>query len=198
MTLLQVPLSAISGIINLFASTGLWRGSGVDYNTTCQEIAASVSSASNVYYYGSPQFEQDTENWSFTNSQNSTCSFEPANAEDVGIALQILVKDQTPFAVKGGGHSPNPGFSSTLGVQIAMRLFSEVVYDENAQTVTFGMGLVWEDVYSALLQYNVTVVGGRSFGVGVGGFVLGGGYSFVSNEYGLSVDNIVSLELVLP
>ncbi|KAG2359542.1 FAD-binding domain-containing protein [Suillus spraguei] len=198
MTLLQVPLSVISGLINLFTSTGLWTGSGVDYNATCQEIAASVSSASNVYYYGSPQFGNDTANWSFTNSQNSTCSFEPANAQDVGIALQILGVNRTPFGVKGGGHSPNPGFSSTLGVQIAMRLFSEVVYDQNAQTVTFGMGLVWEDVYSALLQYNVTVVGGRSFGVGVGGFVLGGGYSFISNEYGLSVDNIVSLELVLP
>ncbi|KAG2063980.1 FAD dependent oxidoreductase [Suillus decipiens] len=193
--LLEVPLSAISGLIGLFVSTGLWRA---DYNATCSEIAASVSSASKVHYNGSSRFGENTENWSFTNSQISACSFEPANAQDVGIALQLLAKNRTPFAVRGGGHSPNPGFSSTPGVQIAMRSFSEVVYDQDAQTVTFGMGLVWEDVYSALIQYNVTVVGGRSFGVGVGGFILGGGYSFLSNEYGLSVDNIVSLELVLP
>ncbi|KAG2063990.1 FAD-binding domain-containing protein [Suillus decipiens] len=196
MTLLQVPLAAISGIIGLFAPTRLWPGRP-DYKITCHEIATSVSSASNVYYAGI-QFKDDFENWSQTNTEIPACSFEPANVQDVGIALKLLAKDQTPFAIRGGGHSANPGFSSTPGVLIAMRLFSQVVYDQNAQTATIGMGLIWDDVYSALGQYNVTVVGGRSSGVGVGGFVLGGGYSYLSNEYGMSVDNIVSLELVMP
>ncbi|KAG2359547.1 FAD-binding domain-containing protein [Suillus spraguei] len=195
MTLLQGPFAAISGLIGLFASTGL---QSTNYNATCQAIAASVSSASKVYYNGSSEYNDDIDNWATTNTENSACSFEPANAQDVGIALQLLAKDQTPFAVKGGGHSANSGFSSTPGVQIAMTQFSEVVYDESAQTATIGMGLVWKDVYSALEQYNVIVVGGKSSSVGVGGFVLGGGYSYLSNEYGLSVDNIVSFELVMP
>ncbi|KAG2068762.1 FAD-binding domain-containing protein [Suillus decipiens] len=195
MTLLSVPLAAISGLIGLFTSIGV---QSTDYNATCQAIAASVSSASKVYYSGSSEYNDDIDNWATTNTEDSACSFEPANAQDVGIALQLLAGYQTPFAVKGGGHSANPGFSSTPGVQIALVSFSEVVYDESAQTATIGMGLVWKDVYSALAQYNVTVVGGKSSSVGVGGFVLGGGYSYLSNEYGLSVDNIVSFELVMP
>ncbi|KAG2359546.1 FAD-binding domain-containing protein [Suillus spraguei] len=173
-------------------------GLSPNYRSTCNDIAASVSSASNVYFEGSSHFANGVENWSMTNTEIPACSFEPVNAQDVGIALGLLAHDQTPFAVRGGGHSPNPGFSSTPGVLIAMTSFSGVVYDQNTQTATIGMGLVWDDVYSALEQYNMTVVGGRSSGVGVGGFVLGGGYSYLSNEYGLSVDNIVSLELVMP
>lgn len=88
-----------------------------------------------------------------------------ADLENFNVSLQI----------KGGGHSANPGFSSTEGVHIAMSRFSEVVYDSTAQTATIGAGLVWDDVYEALEPHGVNVVGGRVTGVGVAGFTLGGG-----------------------
>ena len=77
--------------------------------------------------------------------------------------------------VKSGGHTSNPGFSSTPGVQIALYSFSGVAYDASAQTATIGVGLIWDDVYTELEQYGVTVVGPKSPGVGIGGVVLGGG-----------------------
>ncbi|KAG1860272.1 FAD dependent oxidoreductase [Suillus subalutaceus] len=195
MLLPVLSFTVISGLIGLSASTELRRA---DYTATCQKIAAAVSPASKVYYSGSPQYIDDNEHWATTGSQPSACSFEPVNAQDIGIALQLLGEDQTPFAVKSGGHSVNAGFSSTPGVQIALFSFSQVIYDSDAQTATIGMGLIWDDVYSQLQQYNVTVVGGKNTGVGIGGIVLGGGYSYLSNQYGLSVDNIVSFELVMP
>ncbi|KAG2144148.1 FAD dependent oxidoreductase [Suillus bovinus] len=195
MTLLSsLSFTVISGLIGLSASTELQKA---EYTVTCHEIAAAVSFASKVYYSGgcrSPQYTKDNDHWASSNSQFSACSFEPANAQD----LQILAKNQTPFAVKSGGHSANPGFSSTPGVQIALFSFSEVVYDANDQTATIGMGLIWDNVYSELDQYGVTVVGAKTTGVGVGGIVLGGGYSYLSNQHGLSVDNVVSFELVMP
>jgi hypothetical protein len=77
--------------------------------------------------------------------------------------------------VRSGGHTANSGFSSTPGVQIALFQFSEIVYDADAQTATIGMGLIWDNVYSELDKYGVTVVGAKTTGVGVGGTVLGGG-----------------------
>ena len=82
--------------------------------------------------------------------------------------------------MRGGGHSSNPGFSSTPGVQIALYRFSEIVYNETSQTVDVGAGLIWDEVYAALEPYAVNVVGGRVTGVGVAGFTLGGGlYCFI-------------------
>lgn len=117
--------------------------------------------------------------------------------------------------MKGGGHASNPDFSSTLGVQITMSRFSEVVYDEAQKTVTFGAGLIWDDVYAALAPHGVNVLGGRVTGVGVAGFILGGGarsgyrgglllmhnvigYSWKTNQYGLTIDSVVNFELVKP
>lgn len=71
----------------------------------------------------------------------------------------------------------NPGFSSTTGVHIAMSRFSEVAYDEEHQTVILGAGLIWDDVYAALAPHKVSVLGARVTGIGVAGFILGGGMS---------------------
>lgn len=69
----------------------------------------------------------------------------------------------------------NVGFSSTTGVHIAMSRFKQVEYNAQRQEVVIGAGLIWDDVYAALDPLNVTVAGGRASGVGVAGFILGGG-----------------------
>ncbi|CAF1156380.1 unnamed protein product [Adineta steineri] len=112
--------------------------------------------------------------------------------------MKIIGKNRVPFGIKSGGHSLNPGFSSTGGIQISMQCFNKVAYNSTTQTVDVGPGLVWDDVYQQLQPYNVTVVGGRVSNVGVGGFLLGGGYGWKSNQYGLSIDNILEYELVTP
>ncbi|KAG6834621.1 hypothetical protein H0H93_008524, partial [Arthromyces matolae] len=109
-----------------------------------------------------------------------------------------MCQTRTPFAVKGGGHASNPGFSSTTGVHISMSRFSEVTYDATSQTAVIGAGLIWDDVYTALAPYGVNVVGGRVTGVGVAGFTLGGGYSWLTNQHGLTIDTVVAFELVKP
>ena len=98
-----------------------------------------------------------------------------------------------------------------------MAQFNTLTYDADANTATIGSGLTWDQVYSQLDEYNVTVVGGRVGGVGkfsiisnllrsrcnavVGlgiGLTLGGGYSWKSQQYGLSIDTILSFEIVVP
>ncbi|KAF1951770.1 hypothetical protein CC80DRAFT_597222 [Byssothecium circinans] len=64
-------------------------------------------------------------------------------------------------------------------------------------TVRVGPGNDWEDVHNALKGTNVTVVGGRIGEVGVGGYVVGGGLSFLSAQYGWAANNIVEFEVVL-
>ncbi|KAI0773004.1 FAD-binding domain-containing protein [Trametes elegans] len=179
------------------------RGSGAD--AVCDEISKAISSASSVHWPGSSwlsgsdqQYAKDIEHWATSSAQDAACSVEPGTAEDVGTILRILWKNKTPFAVKGGGHTYNPGFSSTKGVQIAMYRFSEVKYDSDANVAEVGAGLIWDEVYEALEPYAVNVVGGRVTGVGVAGFTLGGGYSWKTNRLGLTVDNLTGFELVLP
>ncbi|PPQ72040.1 hypothetical protein CVT24_008081 [Panaeolus cyanescens] len=168
------------------------------FDPVCAEIAAEISSASDVYYPGHLKYIKGIGHWASSSTQNSKCVVEPGTAADISIILGILGDTRTPFAVKGGGHGTNPGWSSTTGVHISMYRFSAVDYDAPSQTVQVGAGLIWDDVYAALEPYNVNVVGGRVPGVGVAGFALGGGYSWKTNQYGLTVDTITAFELVTP
>jgi FAD/FMN-containing dehydrogenase len=98
-----------------------------------------------------------------------------------------------------------------------MARFRRVIYDSVQGTARIGAGLDWDSVYEALEPHGVTVVGGRVPGVGVAGFTLGGGlstrspmilemfklrscsgYSWKSNQHGLSLDNVLEYALVLP
>jgi FAD/FMN-containing dehydrogenase len=64
-----------------------------------------------------------------------------------------------------GGHTINPGFSSTEGIHIYTGMFSQVAYDAASGTATIGTGLIWDEVYQQLQEHNVTVLGGRENGV---------------------------------
>lgn len=188
-------------LYNLLAPTVLAKPIPETINSglsVCAHIAKAVSPASDVYYAGHPLYYKDIHHWSSISTQFPLCTVEPGTSEDVASILRIVGSTRTPFAVMGGGHATNPGFSSTTGVHIAMYRFSEVTYDSASETATIGAGLVWDDVYEALEPHGVNVIGGRVTGVGVAGFTLGGGYSWKSNQHGLTMDTVTKYELVKP
>ncbi|KAJ7027714.1 FAD-binding domain-containing protein [Mycena alexandri] len=164
----------------------------------CTKIQRAVSAASAVFYPGSANYTAGNAHWVSSSTQSSACTVEPGTGADVSVILQLLGSTKTPFAVKGGGHITNVGFSSTTGVQISMTRFSSVTYDKKSQTADIGPGLIWDDVYAALEPHGVIVAGGRVSGVGVAGFTLGGGYSWLTNQVGLTVDTVTAFELVKP
>ncbi|KAF5337654.1 hypothetical protein D9758_013012 [Tetrapyrgos nigripes] len=189
-----VPVVAATFIISALA--GVSSAQSPAYNGICEQISGSISAGSGVYYKPDRLYRKGIEHFMTSSEQESSCVVEPGNTDDLGKIITILGSTRTPFAVKGGGHCSNPNGSSTEGVQIAMYRFSDVNYNANAQTVEIGTGLIWDDVYNVLIPQGVNVVGGRTSGVGVAGFTLGGGYSWLTNQYGLTVDTVVSFELV--
>lgn len=88
--------------------------------------------------------------------------------------VRHLTKQNIPFAIRSGGHSPSP-FAANIdnGVLIDMSLFNHTQYNPSKNVATVGAGGRWLGVYNELDRYNVTVVGGRVVDVGVGGLILG-------------------------
>jgi FAD/FMN-containing dehydrogenase len=56
-----------------------------------------------------------------------------------------------------------------------MSNFNHLHWDREKETIDIGAGLRWDHVYDYLNPQGYTVVGGRVRGVGVAGFILGGG-----------------------
>ncbi|KAF9518739.1 hypothetical protein BS47DRAFT_1358611 [Hydnum rufescens UP504] len=178
--------AALSSFLPLSLLTPRLGDSSQSYNATCKHIARSISYASDVYYPGSLNFINGTQHWVPSSSQVSACSVEPGTVQDVSAII------------RSGGHATTLGFSSTLGVIINLIRLNSLTYDPVSSTATLGTGLTWDQVYQKLEPYEVNVVGGRTIGIGIGGLVLGGGYSWLSNRHGLSIDTVTGFELVLP
>ncbi|KAM3065246.1 hypothetical protein ACMFMF_011187 [Clarireedia jacksonii] len=127
------------------------------------------------------------------------CVVSPASTEEVSLMMKVISFLQTPFAVRSGGHSPNPDFSSigSSGVLISTSNLNAITVSPDNSVASIGPGQRWGAVYEALDPYGVSVVGGRIPQVGVAGLILGGGLSHFSSEYGLAADNVKNFEVVL-
>lgn len=80
---------------------------------------------------------------------------------------------------------------------IDLSLLNSTTHDDDKDLASLGAGARWASVYKTLYEQGVTVVGGRDGGVGVGGFLQGGGYSFYTGRMGFGCDNVVNYEIVL-
>ena len=100
----------------------------------------------------------------------------PASTQDVSKTLKIVSFFQTKFAVRSGGHSPNPGWSSIEkpGVLIDLKKLNQITVSADKSVASLGPAGRWGDVFAALDPYGVSVIGGRIPQVGVGGLILGG------------------------
>ena len=74
---------------------------------------------------------------------------------------------------------------------------NQVTLSADGKTADIGPGNRWSDVAMALQPTGKIVVGGRLGGVGVGGYLLGGGLSFLSSQHGLACDTIVDYTVVI-
>lgn len=93
-------------------------------------------------------------------------------------------------------HTPFHG-AATLDDGIVIDLSdmpSEGLKDDRS-VVTVSPAVKWDELYEQLDPLNLTVVGGRVAGVGVGGLVLGCGISYVSARHGFACDNVENFQV---
>ncbi|KAL4875230.1 6-hydroxy-D-nicotine oxidase [Aspergillus karnatakaensis] len=137
--------------------------------------------------------------WSQTCWQPAACYVQLRSADEVSTALEILRDTRLRFAIRSGGHNPNPGFNSTgeKGVVLDISGLQTRKLSNDRSIARIGAGNKWGDVYAWLEREGLSVVGGRDPEVGMG-FLLGGGLGALPNLYGLGADCVENFEVPLP
>jgi hypothetical protein len=82
-------------------------------------------------------------------------------------------------------------------VCIDLSKMRKVVVNPEKKSITAEGGALWADVDSAGDEHGLATVGGTVNHTGIGGLTLGGGYGWLSGAYGLTIDNLLEVELVL-
>ncbi|MFH8410486.1 FAD-dependent oxidoreductase [Streptomyces sp. NPDC018019] len=122
-----------------------------------------------------------------------------SSTEQVVGAVQQAVRDGKRIAVRSGGHCfENFVDDPAVRVLIDTSPMRAVRYDAARRAFAVEPGALLGEVYRALfLGWGVSIPAGATAEVGVGGHVLGGGYGTLSRRYGLSVDHLYAVEVVV-
>ena len=101
------------------------------------------------------------------------------------------------LAIRGGGHSV-PGFGTLDGgLVIDLSKMNGVRVDPVRKVARVGGGSTWGDVDHATYPFGLAVPGGIISTTGVGGLTLGGGIGYLTRSVGLSIDSLLSADVVL-
>jgi FAD/FMN-containing dehydrogenase len=118
-----------------------------------------------------------------------------ANAGDVIAAVDHARETGADLAIRGGGHSV-PGFGTCDGVVIDLSGMRSVRVDPAARTARAEGGATWGDFNAATGAFGLATTGGIISTTGVAGLTLGGGIGYLTRGHGLSLDNLISADVV--
>ncbi len=120
----------------------------------------------------------------------------PVDAADVASVIGFAREEGLEIAVRSGGHSAAAHSTTATGVVVDLRDMHEIAIDSATLTVRAQTGLAAVDLTSAVGREGMVIGFGDTGSVGIGGITLGGGIGYLSRKYGMTIDNLLEVELV--
>ncbi|TDP97999.1 FAD-binding oxidoreductase [Labedaea rhizosphaerae] len=119
------------------------------------------------------------------------------DSADVIAAVGFARAGGLELAVRGGGHHA-AGFGVwDDALVIDLSLMRSTTVDPQRHTVRVDAGCTWGDVDHATVAFGMATPSGFLASTGVAGLTLGGGIGYLSRRFGLTVDNLLSADVVL-
>ena len=119
------------------------------------------------------------------------------DAADVMAVVAATRDSGLDLAIRGGGHSV-PGFGTVEdGLVLDLSRMNNVWVDPDKKIARVGGGATWGDLDHATYPFGLAAPGGIISTTGVGGLTLGGGLGYLTRSVGLTIDSLLSADVVL-
>jgi FAD/FMN-containing dehydrogenase len=120
-----------------------------------------------------------------------------ADVADVIATVGFARERGMDLAVRGGGHNGAGLGSVDDGLVLDLSSMKGIRVDPIARTVRVEGGCTWAEVDHATHAFGLAVPSGTVASTGVSGLTLGGGVGYLSRKYGLTIDSLLSADIVL-
>jgi FAD/FMN-containing dehydrogenase len=170
-------------------------GPGVPLEVSAVEALASTLRGE-LIRRGDRTYNEHRGVWNGSISRHPTLIARCAGVADVVEAVRFARSHGLLVAVRGGGHS-YPGLSvCDGGMVIDLSLMKGVRVDPEARTVRAQAGLVLGELDREAQAFGLAVPAGFISHTGLAGLTLGGGIGFFMRKFGLTIDNLLSVDLI--
>jgi len=134
--------------------------------------------------------------WNLSADQQPAAVALPETAEDVQAVVRWSRKRGLRIAPQGTGHNALPLGSLAHTVLLKTERMRGVEIDPSARRARVEAGVLWGEVSDAAAEHGLAALAGSSADVGVVGYSLGGGVSWLGRRYGLAANSVTAIELV--
>jgi FAD/FMN-containing dehydrogenase len=134
--------------------------------------------------------------WNLAIDQQPAAVAFPESAQDVAAVVQFAGEQGHRVAPQGTGHNAPPLGDLKDTILLKTERMRGVQINPEARTARVQAGVLWIEVVEAAAQHGLAALAGSSPDVGVVGYTLGGGMSWLGRKYGLAANNVEAIEVV--
>jgi FAD/FMN-containing dehydrogenase len=145
---------------------------------------------------GDPGYDDAREIWNGLIDRRPALIVQCSGAADVVDAVNFARDNELVLSIKAGGHNVAGNAVNDGGIVLDLSQMRGVHVDPEAQTVRVQGGATWGDLDRETQLFGLAVPGGVVSTTGVAGLTLHGGVGHLRRKHGLSIDNIVSVDIV--
>ena len=146
---------------------------------------------------GNPDYDSARSVWNGAINRHPAVIARCSSAAEVAAAIAFGTRQGLEISVRGGGHNFGGYAVCDDGLMIDLSAMRQVTVDPAARRAVCGGGATWADLDGASQAHGLAVTGGFISHTGIGGLTLGGGLGWLTRKAGLSVDNLIAVEVVV-
>jgi FAD/FMN-containing dehydrogenase len=142
------------------------------------------------------RFDEARRAWNLAIDQQPSALAFPESAQDVAAAILFARELGHQVAAQGTGHNAGPLGSLEDTILLKTERMRGVTIDPEKRTARVEAGALWLEVVEAAARHGLAALAGSSPDVGVVGYTLGGGMSFLGRKHGLAANHVTAIELI--
>jgi FAD/FMN-containing dehydrogenase len=145
---------------------------------------------------GEESYEEARKVWNGMIDRHPAIVARCSNTADVMLAVDFARENGLLVAVRGGGHNVAGFGTCDDGLVIDLSLMKAIQVDPKSRIARAQPGLTWGEFDRATQSHGLATPGGLVSSTGIAGFTLGGGIGWLLHKYGMTIDNLISAEVV--
>lgn len=163
-------------------------------NQRIQELKGTVKGK--IVVPADPSYDKTRQIWNAMIDRHPAVIVQCASADDVGPAIRFGRENGLEISIRGAGHSIAGLSVCNDGMMIDFSAMKNVRVDAQKRRAYVEPGATLHDFDEAVQAHGLATPVGINSTTGIAGLTLGGGFGWLTRQYGLTIDNLLSADMI--